>query len=148
METFLEEIQLLLPVIGVDFLRRPKADSAASSVGNLNQSTVYTLKNPAKGIDAEAVEMEGEFVVLANSIGSFHVAPSFYDRAKLLRDQVLESQRAVAIDEKNFLLVENVEFNSPSAASVFLFGTSRNGRTDWLVKGTGESYSSFKERQL
>ncbi|MDE4134119.1 DUF4357 domain-containing protein [Phaeobacter sp. QD34_3] len=48
----------------------------------------------------------------------------------------------------NFVLVDDIAFSSPSAASVFLFGTSRNGRTDWLVEGASVNYGEWKDSLL
>ncbi|MFC3568363.1 DUF4357 domain-containing protein, partial [Paracoccus simplex] len=148
METFLEEIQLLLPVIGIDFLRRPQMAVAQQSKESSSQTVTFFLTNANKGISARAVEAEGEFIVLTGSTGSLNVSPSFHERIRLVREQALESGRAVRTDDHNFRLVEDLAFSSPSAAAVFLFGTSRNGRTDWLVSGSSETYSTFKERQL
>ncbi|WP_423210677.1 GIY-YIG nuclease family protein [Paracoccus yeei] len=146
METFLDEIQLLLPVIGVDFLRRPQVKERPET--STDTSVQFSLSNHNKGIVAKAVEEDGEFIVLAGSTGSLNTAPSFSDRVRLVRDQALESGRAIQVDDQTFRVEEDIAFSSPSSASVFLHGTSRNGRTDWLVVGTGETYASFKDRQI
>ncbi|RJE80783.1 DUF4357 domain-containing protein [Paracoccus sp. JM45] len=60
----------------------------------------------------------------------------------------MESGRIVPHGTQCFKLLEDIAFGSPSAAAVFLFGTSRNGRTDWTVTGSGETYAAFKDAQL
>ncbi|WP_068118229.1 GIY-YIG nuclease family protein [Tropicimonas marinistellae] len=147
MEAFLEELQLVLPVIGVDFLRKPKQGNSQSSDSKQSQ-TVFTIQNPKKGIDAMAIESEGEFVILAGSVGSLHQAISFGEKRRSFRKQVLESGRAEKVDDKTFRLVDDVAFSSPSAASVFLHGTARNGRTDWLVSGQSKNYADWKDEAL
>lgn len=147
METFLEELQLVLPVIGVDFLRKPKPSiSTKSETSELE--TAFVLVHKGKGIDASAIEQDGEFVVLAGSTGSLNVSISFHDKMKTTREQALESGRMIKIGDNCFRLEEDVAFSSPSAASVFLFGTSRNGRTDWLVQNTNITYGNWKDSLL
>lgn len=147
METFLEELQLVLPVIGIDFLRKPKAPISTKSQPS-ELETVFVLAHNGKGIDASAIEQDGEFIVLAGSTGSLNVAPSFHDKMKALRDQALESGRMIKSGDNCFRLEEDIAFSSPSAAAVFLFGTSRNGRTDWLVQNAGMNYGSWKDTLL
>ncbi|HEV8035993.1 DUF4357 domain-containing protein, partial [Yoonia sp.] len=59
-----------------------------------------------------------------------------------------ETERAVRINDKNFRIDQDISFSSPSAAAVFLFGTSRNGRTDWLVEGSNTTYGDWKDQML
>lgn len=147
MESFLEELQLILPVVGVDFFRKPLVKQ--TEVGTNEEPIVrFVLKHPSKGIDAMAVEADGEFVVLAGATGSLVEAPSFSEKMKSLRDQAFESGRATKSGDKVFNLVEDIAFSSPSAASVFLFGTSRNGRTDWLVEEQAVTYGAWSDEKL
>ncbi|WP_378946909.1 GIY-YIG nuclease family protein [Paracoccus sp. R86501] len=147
MDSFLDEIQLILPVIGIDVLRRPATAAPLPPVPEV-QAVTFRIDHPAKGIAATATEVDGEFVVLSGSTGSLQVSPSFSDKARMTRDQAKESGRIVVSGSRNFTLREDMAFGSPSAASVFLFGTSRNGRTDWLVSDGLETYAAFKARQL
>ncbi|MGI1663076.1 GIY-YIG nuclease family protein [Palleronia sp. KMU-117] len=160
MEAFLEEIQLVLPVIGADFLRRPTvnvkpksiSDSAPASLESQNQEgnehVLFVLSNSNAGIEATAREISGEFVVLSGSRGSLKEKSSFHDRIKAIRDEALETGRARKINDRNFVLDEDISFSSPSAASVFLFGTSRNGRADWIVSGNNKNYGTWKEEVI
>lgn len=147
MESFLEELQLVLPVIGVDFFRKPKVHTAQQET-EAEREVFFTLKHVGKGIAARALELDGEFVVLSGATGSLLESVSFHDKIKNLRDQALESGRAVKTDDGHFRLTEDIAFSSPSAASVFLFGTSRNGRTDWLVEGRDVTYGAWKDERI
>lgn len=147
METFLEELQLVLPVIGVDFLRKPQVKTLAHPAPQ-EEETRFSLRHQAKGIDAHAIEIEGEFVVLAGATGSLNTSVSFQDKQRDLRDQVFESGRAVKVNDKTFRLTQDIAFSSPSAAAVFLFGTSRNGRTDWQVDGKAISYGAWADAKV
>ncbi|TVS02834.1 MAG: GIY-YIG nuclease family protein [Rhodobacteraceae bacterium] len=146
MESFLDELQLILPVVGVDFLRRPKLNVLEKR--EEDAQVFFSVQNSGKGISARATEVDGEFVVLAGSTGNLNEAPSFHERIKIIRDQAMESGRIHRNDAEHFTVLEDVAFSSPSAAAVFLFGTSRNGRTDWLLEGKNITYGSWKDMQL
>lgn len=149
MEAFLDEIELALPVIGIDLLRKPRTINFASeSSFVIEQDTVFLLEHASKGIKAQAKEVEGEFVVLAGSTGDLSEGSSFKDKIRTIREQALESGRASKTQRGRFILNDDIAFSSPSAAAVFLFGTSRNGRTDWLVKGKNQTYGSWKDALL
>ncbi len=148
MESFLEEIQLVLPVIGVDFFRKVGGVFSTVSDNSSDKSPEFFLRHAKKGISAFAVEIDGEFVLRAGSIGDLNESTSFNERMAEIRQQVLSSGRAETIENGCFKLVDDVAFSSPSAAAVFLFGTSRNGRSDWLLKETKQTYGDWKASQL
>jgi hypothetical protein len=147
MNQFIAEVLLVLPVIGVDFFRKPQI-KLMESTNTQSVSVRFVMKIPTKGITATAVEVDGEFVVLAGAKGNLTEAVSFSEKMKSLRDQAFQSGRATKIDDKVFSLIENIAFSSPSAAAVFLVGTSRNGRTDWLVEGQSVTYGQWAEAKL
>lgn len=147
MDSFLDEIQLILPAIGIDFLRRPIVAQISMPLPE-EKAVRFKIFHTAKGISATAIEVDGEFVILSGSTGSQQVSQSFSDRARSDRDQAQESGRIVPSGTNCFTLTEDIAFSSPSAAAVFLFGTSRNGRTDWIVEGSSEAYAAFKDKQL
>jgi len=154
MESFLEEVRLALPVLGIDFFptrrivrknSRERDKNDISDDGEIN----FLLKNTKAGIDAKATEINGKFVVLEGSKGSLKERSSFLSSGiKSVRDRLLISGVAEANSDDNFILRKDAEFNSPSGASVFLHGTSRNGRTDWLVEGKGITYAEWKEKEI
>ncbi|PJE30055.1 hypothetical protein PSM7751_03309 [Pseudooceanicola marinus] len=148
MESFLEAIQLVLPVVGVDFFRKATTKMPRETGAESVEKPEFLLVHAGKGINARAREEDGEFVVLEGSYGDLNETVSFSQKLKAFRDQVLESGRAQTLDDGRFRLTEDVAFSSPSAAAVFLFGTSRNGRTDWLVSGTRETYGDWRLRSL
>ena len=150
METFLDEIQLVLPVIGVEVFRKPVSNSKLNNevAAASNEDVKFELSNPKAGIDAIAREDAGDFVVEEGSTGAIREAKSFNERNKAMRDEAFETGQIVKISELNFRLQQDISFNSPSAAAVFLYGTSRNGRTDWLVKGKPVNYGLWKDQVI
>ena len=154
MESFLEEIRLALPVLGIDFFPTRTVVSKNSEQLNgtekIKPDTVYfTLSNTKAGIKARATEIDGQFVLLEGSIGNLQERSSFLSHAsKQIRDRLLNSGILEKTSADNFVLKKDVEFNSPSGASAFLFGTARNGRTDWLLEGHSMTYADWKEREI
>jgi hypothetical protein len=144
MEAFLEELQIVLPVVGFGFLRKPNAISKLTHAAPVKVQ-FFALSHPKKGISARAAEVEGEFVVLAGSTGSLNESQSFDEARQAFRNQVFETDRATKVNSEVFKTSEDIAFSSPSAAAVFLFGTSRNGRTDWLLEHTTTTYGSWKD---
>lgn len=152
METFLNELQLVLPVIGVDFFRRPATRSTEAdhpqNDDKEQDNPRFVINHPKKGIFAKAEEIDGEFVLLTGSQGDLNEAVSFHEKLKSLRDKSLETGQMKRIENNGFELLEPIAFSSPSAAAVFLFGTSRNGRSDWLLEGKSRTYGDWKDAQL
>lgn len=163
MENFLSQIELILPVIGVEFLKKPRTNlpkmetsggdspvfhSNSEVDDSLRSNPRFELKNVGAGINATATEVDGEFIVLAGSSGSLQEKSSFSEKLKSIRDDALVSERIRKTSEKNFQVVEDIALSSPSAAAVFLFGTSRNGRTDWIEKATGQNYGNWKDELI
>lgn len=150
MEAFLTEIQLVFPVIGIDFFRKPTLDASKARQQSMPEAEVsyadvrFELSNIKAGICASAREDAGDFIVEEGSIGAFRESVSFNEKIKFIRDEALETGRISKTSKTNFQLEQDISFNSPSAAAVFLFGTSRNGRTDWLIKGEGSNYGTWK----
>jgi hypothetical protein len=152
MEAFLDEIQLVLPVIGVEVFKRPASNTLSKHSDTSDASTVehatFELENLKAEIKATAREDAGEFIIEEGSIGALRQAISFDDRSKNKRDEAFETGQISKVNENNFRVDQDISFSSPSAASVFLFGTSRNGRADWVVKGLGINYGAWKDQMI
>ncbi len=150
MNAFLEEVYLILPVIGVDYFKidNRQTNYPAPEDKTPEPDVYFMLEHPGKGIKARAKEDDGEFVMPSGSRGDINESASFHEKLRVLREKLLKSERAKMIGTSNFELTEDVAFSSPSAASVFLFGTSRNGRNDWLVEGKSVNYGKWKANQL
>ncbi|MDW4499656.1 GIY-YIG nuclease family protein [Sulfitobacter sp. D35] len=155
MHTFLEEMQLIFPVIGFDLLKQQKSKAGGTAIRHTATQlepelaeVTFILENKGAGISARAVESEGEFVLMAGSVGSLKEKVSFNEKVKSFRDEAKNFGIMVHEGERNFRLCEDVSFGSPSAAAVFLFGTSRNGRTDWIVEGRNVNYGTWKQELI
>jgi hypothetical protein len=154
MEFFLEQIQLILPVVGFDFLRpKPVATVSPTSqtiaVGTAPSSQLeLTLTSKKYGYTANAVDVDGEITVLAESRASANkeLAQNSYAplREQLIRDRRLKPVPGEALLE----FAENVSFASPSAAAAVINNRNTNGRTAWRLKSTGQTLKEWQDAQI
>jgi hypothetical protein len=144
MEAFLAEVQMILPVLGFDFTQ-PKP-TVATARPTSEVSPVFLLKRV--GVVARAQEIDGEFVVLSGSTMRKDTVSSgkaqVPKRNQLLADGIL----AASDDPKFLLLTEDVALASPSAAAGLLMGSSVNGRINWKVESTGQTYAEWQDAKL
>ncbi|MBX4887992.1 GIY-YIG nuclease family protein [Rhizobium bangladeshense] len=169
MERVLDEIEILLPVLGFDVLR-PAGHEAGETVptNEVPRETVSTVtfgnNTPALGAQADsppvfiavikkakarATERAGEFVVLEGSTAyrEFQDSQSFPLRS--LRQELLERGALVADRDSDLLrFTQDVSFSSPSAASSLVGGYSDSGPRTWKLELTGQSYGDWRKRRI
>jgi hypothetical protein len=132
-ESFLQDMLLCLPVVGVSMFETPKAPAA----------TVRELYIKAKGIEARGVVNNEGFLVLAGSTAVKETVPSVPQgiadlRSSLVRLGVLED-----IGE-GYRFAQDYTFTSPSMASSTVLGRASNGRVDWK-DATGVTLKEIQE---
>jgi hypothetical protein len=164
MDDFIVRLQILLPVLGVGFIRptpmlRPLQRAAFPHEGSsivaptmpgrsIEASTDgIEFKMNAGGLQARAVEIGGQMVVLKDSQARSEEAPSLSSHVRTFRDQLRRSGKLIA-DAGNLRFTDDVAFNSPSAAAQAIMATSRNGRTDWINATTNETYAAWQDRAI
>ncbi|MDX0462686.1 DUF4357 domain-containing protein [Sinorhizobium medicae] len=150
MEFFIDQVQVVLPVVGFDFLR-PKAHA---QMGNTDELPVRTgtqldlvMTSGKYGYEARAIELDGEITVLAGSRGTTEsFARNIYAS---LRQQLMNDRRLVPTNDPNFVeFSEDVTFASPSAAAAVIKNRNTNGRTAWRLVGTGQTLKEWQDSQL
>lgn len=160
MQYFIDQLRVVLPVLGVDIFRGRAAGDGYSADATFPpsptpvESPVFLLRNKS-GVDARAQVVDGEFTVLAGS----RVVASMPDRggyntnsarqyelrqrqhAQLLADGSIEAGPGVVRT-----LTRDVVFTSPSAAGAVSLGVvSVNGRTAWVAEGSGTTYAEWEQ---
>lgn len=155
MEYFIEQIRLVLPVVGLDVFHETPQTSAvpAATAGfNLtNQITSLYELTGNNGVKAEARQIEGEFIVLkgAKLVANWHQEQSAATGYAKLHQQLLDSGKlVVATGDALGTLMEDVAFSSPSAAATVIFGQQRSGPQTWRVKGSQITYGAQQEQQI
>ena len=147
MEQFLANLQIILPVIGLDALkqqpravRRPTSEDAAPS----EEGTRFEIRHQSS-VFAEAVEEEDEFVVLDGSEALRNTKTSSTGYLKLKQRLIDEGVLCPTSDER-LRFTRSYSFRSPSAASAVVLDRNSNGRLEWKVKGKAMSYADWQER--
>lgn len=151
MEFFLSQVQLVLPVLGLDVLR-PKLTAPAvtrspsTSVAQAQAGLALLLSSPKHGVEARAIENEGELTVLAGSIATAKAftANSYSAlRQTLIADGVLTPNAG-----EGYVFATDVNFDSPSAAAAVILNRNANGRVEWRLEGTGQTLKDWQDAQL
>ena len=135
-ESYLNDMLLCLPLMGVSFFEKPKAPKRKT------QSLVLD----AKGIQARAFEDASGFVVRSGSYAVKREVPSIHpylsqQRTELLKKGVLEDVG------ESYRLSQDYAFPSPSNASGVLLGRSSNGRKEWK-DSAGRSLKDIQDSQM
>ena len=134
-DSFLEDVLLCLPVVGVTVFE--KAQVAADKGSEL------LLK--AKGMEARGVDSPEGFVVRAGSTAVKAEVPSIHAYLADLRRAILD--KGVLADAGDvYRLTQDYTFNSPSTAAGVLLGRSANGRTEWK-DANGRSLKEIQEQE-
>ena len=129
MEVFLEKMQQVLPVLGVDaFVQR------GSEKEEQEKDDILFCK--IKGLTAKGYLTPNGMVVLQGSRAVLEVRDSaskypsvLVQRNKLIKEGVLAEQGVA------FVFSKDVEFSSPGAAAATIHGGSANGLTSWVNSG-------------
>jgi hypothetical protein len=99
------------------------------------------------GVSAQAVEEDGEFIVLEGSQAlkdTGYVQQSYTGlKDNLVKQGVLQVQ-----SETLYVFVKPYSFRSPSAAAAVVLDRNSNGLTEWKVKGDKRTYHDVKQARL
>lgn len=140
MDYFIEQIKLILPVVGIRSLVALAPHSPASFKQTIGQRE---FKVKSRELSATMVEVDGAFVVRAGSEASLStsksIAPGWLNiRKKLLDAGVLEAKT------DRFVFVEDASFSSPSAASSVVLGRQAPGPVSWVLED-GRTYKQVQD---
>ena len=142
MEYFLEQIKLILPVMGFKFLLsstvKNVSNDESKDINNIHES--YLIKT--KSIEAKMIETDQGYIIKKGSEANKNTTPSFPETYKKMRRKLLETKILIEKEDK-LEFAEDTVFNSPSAASNIVLGRSSNGSTEWI----NEKGLSFKDVQ-
>ncbi|PYE53295.1 GIY-YIG nuclease family protein [Deinococcus yavapaiensis] len=153
MEFFLDQLLMLLPVVGFGHARPKVARPAPTTqppslLDRVEDEARFVLEQPAFGVRAEAVEVNGEFVVLAGATARTDGVESWVQYKALRKQFVAQGKFQPTPDGKTLLLQEDTPFGSVSAAAAVLMGRNANGRTEWRQAGTHRTYKDWQEAKI
>lgn len=147
MEYFIEQIGVMLPVLGFDFMQTLPVTVPTKESGG-DPTSPPTFEFAAVGVKATAMEADGEFIVLKGSTARLNGTAS-WTSYKGKRDKLLADGKLVESGEPNVLrFAEDVLFDSPSAAAAVVYAGNQNGRMAWRLMGTGQTYKDWQEAKI
>ena len=151
MQIFLEHLQILLPTVGMDFLRgRSKVPRENPSIGNLQaqgeEPVFFNLSFKKHGIFARGFYDDGEMIVLKGSIGTASIFK--VNQYAPLRQQLLDQGKLKLLEDGRVEFTEDVAFKSPSAAAAVLNNCNSSGPRDWKVEANGQPLGEWRNAQL
>lgn len=157
MERVLDEIEILLPVLGFDVLRpagheagapnRAEAGELGTAPPVASQDTLFIFTE--SGTDAKAREASDEFVVLAGSIAKAQEVPSCGEGLKRRRAQLIADGVLAPADDSKFLhFTADTAFDSPSGAAGVVYGGNVSGTRYWRHATTGQTYGDWRKRRI
>ena len=146
MEYFLEQIKLILPVMGFNFLISSTISHNESDKPELKAEIHETYFIKTKTFKATMIETDQGYIVLKNSEAKKVLSNSCTETYKNMRRKLLETKIMIDSNEIDKLLfAEDAIFNSPSAAPNMILGRNSNGFTEW-VNISGISFKEIQER--
>lgn len=144
METFFENVRLLLPTLGVNVLT---VDAQVGGDGT--EAAALTLELSYSDARAESVVRNGQFVVKKGSTARAKSVDSLSDAYASLRKSLRDSGVLQPLNGGSLLtFTQDYPFDSPSGAAAVVSGTGLNGRVYWKIKGQGITYKEWQERQV
>ena len=153
MDYFISQLQILLPVLGVDAIRVASTGTGVEPVAVGDRvSPVFRLVNSKLNVDANAQQIDGEFTMLKGSkviaqwlsTGGKPSTIRAYATYKAEHD-ALVTDGSIAVVDGVGELTKDIVFSSPSKAGVIAQGRSCNGRIAW-VSESGQTFGDWEAR--
>ncbi len=178
MNYFIEQLRIVLPVLGVDLFRgRPtpapadleigsiptspaenvSASSTASFLADVPGSPVFRLQRPKLAVDASAQLIDGEFTMLAGSYVVPAMRPPKHghntstERAYEMRQATLQglvNDGSIVVNNERGRLSRNVVFSSPSAAGAVALGQASLNGRTAWLTPDGRSFAAWEASSL
>jgi hypothetical protein len=153
MEQFLANLKIILPVVGLDLLKpQPRAvTQIATPVAQRTSGEITFEIRHKSGVRAQAVEEDGEFVVLEGSqaLKDTGYVQQTYGALKgnLVKQGVLQVVEHTGADGR-YIFVKPYSFSSPSAAAAVVLDRNSNGLMEWKVQGEKRTYNDVKQARI
>lgn len=152
MDYFIGQLQIILPVLGIDAIRVREHKVIPTSHDSDLISPVFRLQNKKLHVDARAQQIDGEFTMLAGStvvadwhgVGRADSTIRAYESYRA-QHQKLVADGSIVVDNGAGTLVKDIVFGSPSTAGAIAQGRSCNGRISW-ISDDGTSFGTWESR--
>lgn len=152
MDFFVAQLQIVLPVLGVNAAIRGRGAPASSGpAADDLASPVFRLAQGKLGVDARAQQIDGEFTLLHNSVvvGSWRGVGKAESTMRAYASYRAQHERlvvdgAILVEGQVGRLTRDVVLSSPSTAGAVALGRSCNGRREWI--SPGGSFGEWESR--
>jgi hypothetical protein len=145
MEFYLEQINLILPLMGFNFLIPsvvPASTKKEDTTPSTQEERIYHIKSP--GLEASMKETDDGFVVLKGSEAKGSYAKS-YAKHSIKRRQKMIDEGTLTVNGNKLVFTQDAIFTSISAAADLVLGRSANGNLEW-VDQQGRTYKENQEK--
>lgn len=142
MHTFMENVRLLLPVLGLNVFASITDNPNDAEIGGVRLRLVWDTAT------ADCIAKDGAFIVQKGSTARKKNVDSLQPSYQNMRNRLLESGVLIPRNADLLVFTQDFVFESPTAAAVAVSGTSVNGRELWKVVSSGESYKEWQQRQV
>lgn len=144
MEYFLEQVRLILPVMGSRFLVSSVVHSSEEAERQIDEKNYFYISS--KGIKARMYESDKGYVVKKGSLARKFMNDSISENYVKLKHKLLESGSLVE-EGKELVFTEDYVFSSLSAASNIVLGAQTAGPLKWKTKD-GKTYKELEQEKL
>lgn len=146
MEAFLAKLKVVLPVIGLDLLKpKPRvARLTETDQPDTAGSPRFEIRHKS-GVRAHAIEEDGEFVVLKGSSALKDAGYQSQGYAELKRELIEQGVLQTLADGETYTFSQPHAFRSPSAAAAVILDRNSNGRVEWKLEGSRQTYHEWQE---
>lgn len=139
MDYFLSQLQIVLPVLGVNAIRVRPIRTPNPALDPVIESPIFRLRNARTGVDAQAQQIDGEFTMLAGSlvVATWHGIGKAASTVKAYASYRAQHERlladgAIIVANGIGKITRDLVFTSPSTAGAVALGRSCNGRIEWV----------------
>lgn len=153
MDYFVSQLQIVLPVLGINAIRVRSARLAVAATATNIESPVFRLRQAKLGVDAQAQQIDGEFTMLAGSIvvAEWHGVGKAASTLKAYASYRAQHERLVSdgtiiVEGGRGRVTRDVVFPSPSTAGAVALGRSCNGRREWIAGS--ETFGGWESRGI
>jgi len=144
MEYFLEQIKLILPVMGFKFLISSTVTSNSGLDAKTKNEVHETYFIRTRTFRATLTETDQGYIVAKGSEAKKTLSPSCTETYRNMRRKLVETKIMIENGDK-LVFAEDAVFNSPSAASNMILGRNSNGFTEWVNK-LGLTFKEVQEK--
>jgi hypothetical protein len=141
MDYFIDQIKLILPLLGLRSLVVAAPHSKRSVVARIDRRE-YSIRS--KELKATMFESDEGFVVLAGSEASKTTVKSMAQGWLNVRSKLIEAGVLKAEGDR-LIFTDDATFSSPSAASSVVLGRQAPGPVSWLLSD-GKTYKDAQEQ--